>query len=418
MRRLIIIITIVTALILPPVVNSGCRRTSSTEEILDEVVDWVVATRGLSLSAEIDYRFISSDELSQTLLDDFEGENTEEELTTNKELLALLGLLEDDADLHTILLDLLTEQVAGYYDYKTKELYIISDRADITVVDRITFAHEVTHALQDQHYDLQSLIEQSKDDSEHSAAMKSLIEGDATLVDTLYFQSLSSRDQQNVLDEYDRIDSEKYDAAPRYLQESLVFPYNYGSLFTLDLYMMGGWDAVDNAYSNQPKSMEQIMHPSKYTSNDNPVVVDLPDIDKLLDGSWVMKDQGSVGEFDLRLTLEAFITPSQSTEIATDGWGGDKYAYLKDSAANKLLVIYSEWDTEADAQEFFDLYSDNRAGTDINDNTWTLSVNESNQKVWAADVLVTHLEISENEVLLIIAPDVTTVDLISDAILP
>ncbi len=132
-----------------------------------------------------------------------------------------------------------------------------------------------------------------------------------------------------------------------------------------------------------------------------------------------MKDDGTVGEFDLRLTLEVFIPPSETTKEAAAGWGGDKYAYLKDDTGSKLLVRYSEWDTEGDAKEFFDLYAANRAGTDINENTWALRVFVGKDQItWEAADLVTYLEISGNDVLLIITSDKITADLVRDAVLP
>ena len=420
MIRRMLIIMAGFALVLSASVSTSCTCAPSTEDVLDALLDWVATTRGLEKPANLDYEFITSDQLNQKLLDDFEGENTQEELTTNQELLVLLGLIEEDVDLYTMLLDLYTEQIAGYYDYEAKKLYVINDKSTLSVKDKVTFVHEATHALQDHHYDLKSLQDETGDDTEYSAALTAMIEGDAQINEILYIQTLSASEYEKLEQEYEDIDSTKFNAAPRYIQQSILFPYSYGLEFAAELFVDSNrnWNLIDDAYENHPKSTEHIIHLDKYTEGDDPIAVDLPNLELLLGDSWKEMDNGTVGEFDLRMTIEAFITPSEVTAEAAAGWGGDNYAYLKNDDEEKMLVIHSTWDTTDDAQEFFDLYAANKAGTDINDNTWTLLANEPNQKVWATDALVTHMEITESDVLLIVAPNATTASLIRDAVLP
>jgi len=404
--------------------STSCAPSRSTEEVLDDLFDWVAATRGLKKPADLEHVFITSEELHQKLLADFEGENTQEELAINEELLVLLGLMKSDVDLYNTLLDLYTEQIAGYYDYEVKKLYVISDKPTLNVKDKVTFVHEATHALQDHHYDLKSLQDEAGNDTEYSAALTAMIEGDAQISEILYIQTLSASEYEKLEQEYEDIDSTKYNAAPHYIQQSILFPYSYGLEFAAQLFIDSNndWNLINNAYDDHPKSTEQIIHLDKYTEGEDPIAVDLPSLELLRgvlgDNSWEEMDNGTVGEFDLRMTLEAFITPSEATEAAAAGWGGDKYAYLKNDDGEKILVIHSTWDEAADAQEFFDLYAANKAGIDINNNTWTLSANELNQKVWATDSLVTHLEITESDVLLIVAPNATTASLVHNAVLP
>ncbi|MFC1998603.1 hypothetical protein ACFLVR_03040 [Chloroflexota bacterium] len=413
-------ISIAAVLIINFFSNVSCICYRTKEQVLDDIISWVVDNRQLAALNDIEYEFIATADLRQKLTDDFEDENSRQVLETNQELLEMLGLIEDDDDLYSIYLDLYTEQIAGYYDPAAKKIYVISDEGPLKVSDMMTFAHEVTHALQDQHYDLTALSEQASDDSEYSMGITSLIEGDAVLTQGLYYWTdLNQRERDIYTQESEQTDSANYDATPRYLQESLVFPYTYGYEFVLQLYQSGGWDAVNAVYDDPPKSMEQIIHPDKYAAAENPITVALPDIETLLGNSWEIKTNGTVGEFDLKLILEAFITPSDDTINAAARWGGDKYIYLKhDTTDEKTLVVYSTWDAETDAQEFFDLYSDNKAGTDINSNTWILSSDESNTKVWAADSQITYLEISGDDVLLMVAPNSTIADTVRNAILP
>ena len=403
------------ALFLNTCLSINCTPKPSTEKVLDELLDWVATTRGLEKPADLEHVFISSEELHQQLLDDFEGENTQEELITNQELLVLLGLMEEDINLYATLLDLYTEQIAGYYDYEAKKLYVISDKPTLSVKDKVTFVHEATHALQDHHFDLKSLQDETGDDTEYSAALTALIEGDAQISEILYIQSLSASDYQILEQEYEDIDSTKYNAAPRYIQQSILFPYSYGLEFTAQLFIDSdsSWTLIDNAYDDHPRSTEQIIHPTKYTEGEDPVDVNLPDMELLLGGSWEEKDNGTVGEFDLRMTLEAFIAPSEITEAAAAGWGGDKYAYLKNDDGEKLLVIYSTWDTPDDAQEFFDLYEANRT-----DENWASAVDQTDKRTWDNDDQYLHLEKVDGYVLLINAPNAATANLVRNAVLP
>ena len=417
MKKVTAISTAVT-LLLYLLTIAGCfcvfPSARSKEQVLDGIVDWVVANRQLEKISDIEYEFISSEVLRQQLLDSFNDENSLQGFQTDGELLILLGLIAPEDDLYTIMLDLYTEQVAGFYDSETKKLYVVSDNPTLSVMEMVTFAHEVTHALQDQHYGLKALYEQAGDDSEYSAAITSLIEGDAMLMSSLYMMNgLSRSEQQQLINEYENIDSEKFDAAPWYIQQSIMFPYSYGYQFVYQLYQDGGWDAVNSAYANLPSSTEQIIHPDKYAAGDNPILVELPDLVSLLGETWQIQKEGTVGEFDLRLTLEAFIDPSETTREAAAGWSGDSYAYLKNDAEDKLLVIYSVWDTEADAQQFFTTYAANRA-----DATWTLIPNENGSYAWQSGSGYLYLEKTGDHVLLINAPDSAIAASVRNAVIP
>jgi hypothetical protein len=407
-------ITLPILLVVSLLINFSCLCTRTNEQVLDGIKNWVAKNRQLPELTDIEYEFITRQELHDKLQGNFEAEYDEQEEAIQKELLILLGLIEEDLDLYQLYLDLNKEQIAGYYDQKTKKMYVISDEQHLSVRNKMTFAHEITHALQDQHYDIEALLELSGDDSEYSMGIKSLMEGDATLAQGFfYWQALNGRERDIYVQESDEMQSPIYDNAPEIIKESLIFPYREGSEFVLSIYEDGGWDAVNSIYDNPPKSMEQIMHPEKYTAGDNPIVVGLPDLEALLGGSWDQKEAGALGEFDLKHMLEAFIEPSEATTEATAGWGGDSFAYLRDDNGDKVLVVHSVWDSVIDAQEFFDIYADNRA-----DDTWLWAVDGLYKKGWRAGDMITYLEISGDDVLLIVAPDASVADTVADAILP
>lgn len=411
LKRLLIVVIVLT---LVPGGVTSCRCKPSITDVLNGISAWVVETRGLAQLSEVEPQFITSSELRARLLEDFDEDYPEEEAAIDQEVLVLLDLMEEGQDLRTILLDLYSEQVIGLYDPETKELYVISDQEGLSISEKVTFAHEYTHALQDQHFDLEALKEQTEDDSEFSAAVTALIEGDAVLTEAFYFWNvLSDSEREAYFQEFEGVSTEKFEAAPRIIQEHLLFPYVAGPEFVASLYLRGGWEAINDAFSDPPKSTEQIIHPEKYylEERDNPQEVTMPDLKSALGDGWSQLNSDVIGELDLRIYLETFVDPILYPDVATTaaaGWGGDRYVFLKDGEGRKLLVLYSTWDSDEDAQEFFDAYItfvENKS-----EGTWTLLPDEVGIRQWETDGLSLYLGLEGSDVLIIIAPDETTTD--------
>ena len=190
------------------------------------------------------------------------------------------------------IIKLLTEQVAGYYDTK-EQRFRIADWLDLEG-QKPVMAHELTHALQDQHFNLRRFEKWPRGDSDAQIAAHALIEGDATLAMTKYMlryplvalaftRSLGTGG----------ISTEQYDLAPRAIRESLIFPYLNGSEWATQVYKRGGWAAISKAYTHLPFSTEQIIHPEKYFSYERPVKIVLPDVSKLLNDGRAMSNQQS-----------------------------------------------------------------------------------------------------------------------------
>jgi hypothetical protein len=160
-----------------------------------------------------------------------------------------------------------------------------------TGVERDTYAHEFTHALQDQHFDFKGKLnyseESCQEDSERCAAIQSLIEGDATLTEMTWLQTYAT--QQDIMDLqsfYQSYQSPVFDSAPAYMKLDFMFPYDQGYTFVQSLFGQGGYAAIDKAFTNQnPLSTEQILHPNRYPS-DTPIPVDLPELANTLGSDW------------------------------------------------------------------------------------------------------------------------------------
>ena len=295
--------------------------------------------------------------IERMILRNLDEQTTPAELHATETLLKKLGMVPADFQYRTFLVKLLTEQVAGYYDPKVQEFFL-ADWIDLEG-QKPVMAHELTHALQDQHFNLRRFEHWPKGDSDAELAAHALIEGDATLAMTIYmaknplvglafiraFGSSSSA-------------SEQFKQAPRVLRESLVFPYQEGLEWATTVYKRGGWSSVSHAFTELPQSTEQILHPEKYFAHEAPVKVVLPDVRGLLGSKWKRIDYDVSGEWSYYLILDQFLNSQGESKRAAAGWGGDRYEIYEGSQSGDVLIAQlTVWDTENDAREFFDAYA-------------------------------------------------------------
>jgi hypothetical protein len=152
--------------------------------------------------------------------------------------------------------------------------------------------------------------------------------------------------------------SELMDHAPRALRDSLLFPYEQGLKWVSEIHKRGGWAQVSQAFTDLPQSTEQILHVEKYLAHEAPVKINLQDISSTLGAGWKRIDYDVNGEWSYYLILDEFLKSDAESERAAAGWSGDRYAvYEGPNAGDLLLVQRTVWDTEKDAQEFYDAYA-------------------------------------------------------------
>jgi hypothetical protein len=340
-----------------PGISTGTTRNaaivSTTEAILKETSE----LRELSILKPVKSGAQSRADIERMIIKNLEDESTPAEMHAAEVVLKSFGLVPADFQYRPFLIKLLTEQVAGYYDPKAEEFYL-ADWIDLEG-QKPVMAHELTHALQDQHFNLRRFEKWPKGDSDAELAAHALIEGDATLSMTLYMaknplvalafiRSLGS----------ERAASEQYKQAPRVIRESLMFPYEEGSAWATQLYKRGGWKMVSEAFSKLPQSSEQILHVDKYLSYEAPVKLTLPELKNILGPTWKRIDSDVNGEWGLYLILDEFINDSEESKRAAAGWAGDRYVVYEGNRADQVfLVQLSAWDTENDSKEFFDAYA-------------------------------------------------------------
>ncbi|HSW41353.1 MAG TPA: hypothetical protein VLM76_02470 [Patescibacteria group bacterium] len=319
-----------------------------------EIQDQVVAERGLAAKERLEPTILSADEVRVRIREQFEKDNPADEIAVAEETLKALGLLPADASLADLYVDLLGSQVAGFYDPETGEIVVVSKAGAIGPTEKVTYAHEFLHALQDQHFGLDGIDLDAPGQGDRSLARLALVEGDATLLMTRWLVDHLTPDEIGELLVVDPEAQALLDAMPAILRETLLFPYQQGFVFVTGIWTTGGWEAVDRAFGRLPDSTEQILHPAKYEARERPVEValDADALAKAMGAGWVGTPEDTLGEFQLSVWLREHGVLALPAQAAAAGWGGDRLAYLRGPNGAYALALLTVWDTAADADEF------------------------------------------------------------------
>ncbi|HEY4606882.1 MAG TPA: hypothetical protein VIH55_04465 [Acidimicrobiia bacterium] len=324
---------------------------SLPQEVQDELLSLVRTTeeiRGLRFAEPPIVSVVSEEELESRVRQQIEEES--EDFPADEALYKLLGLLDVGVDLETLLTDLYGEQVAGFYDGETEELVVPIREEGFSVVQRATLVHELTHSLTDQHFGFHDIyVEMVDNDSfDEASAYQALIEGDASLAELLYAQTLTQRELGEFFAEALDIDTAALDAAPAFIQDSLIFPYDSGLAWVQQMYLSAAWQTVNAAYAEMPElpgSTEQIITPTDY-ERDLPQVVeaDAPAV-----AGYDLERESVWGELGFRVMLDQVLGEEVGVGAA-DGWGGDYYAQWFDGQNAALLILF-RGDTDRDTEE-------------------------------------------------------------------
>ncbi len=324
--------------------------------VYSTIEDQVLALRGLAAKSPVAPIVLDEAGLRKLVGELFRKDNPEALIEANERMLKAFGLLPPDESLADLYLELFGSQVAGMYNPEDKKLYVVSKSGGLGVTEKSTFAHEFTHALQDQNFDLGSLKLDEVGQSDRSYARLALVEGDATLVMSYWqLQSLTQDELGSMLGgALDDPSTKVLLEMPPILRESLLFPYLSGLTFVQGLQASGGWEAVDAAYAQPPASTEQILHPEKYATGEKPIAVRLPgDLATRLGAGWKVALEDGFGEFQLGIWLRGNTTIGiGGANQAAAGWGGDRAVLLNGPDGTWGVVLRTAWDTDADAAEF------------------------------------------------------------------
>ncbi len=274
-----------------------------------------------------------------------------------------LDAIPEGFHLYEEILNLMVDQAAGFYDPLTKKLYISSKPLPVGPViplmeamlqrdltREFILSHEMVHALQDQHFDLDKKLMSKSDAFDEGLAVHAVVEGDA-LVGGMIALTGNATLVFTQKDLGQKMQAEASGAAslqkvPPVIPEYLVFPYYAGFEFVLAFVAKSSWQNIDSVYKNLPVSSEQVMHPEKYFSGEKPVLVSLVKRRAQLGTGWTVLEENTLGE--------AFIAVIFGKEAAA-GWGGDRFFLARKNANAKeeIFVWETRWDSPKDANEFF-----------------------------------------------------------------
>ncbi|HVT18836.1 MAG TPA: hypothetical protein VHQ90_21955 [Thermoanaerobaculia bacterium] len=325
--------------------------------------------RGLRLKHPVLWGAVSEAELKKEVVTQFRDDLPPAKLAALEASLKAFGLIPEMMDLETYYPTLLSSQIAGFYDSHRKVLAVVAHRGSLlgkdfdkqygpAMVRRMEdglLVHELTHALQDQHFDLNKL-EAADPLSDADAARLALVEGDASLT---MFDSVTHARAEDLPDNPEHLDMSsalpgqgELAAAPAWLRESLIFSYEEGYAFCSSVRRRGGQRLLDYAFAaDPPRSSEQILHPEKwYGSRDDPVVIVWPDLARELP-SYRQAAEGQLGEEGIRILLRQALGDPERAAGAAAGWGGDRFAvYIQ--GGKRVLAWITDWDSPAAAERF------------------------------------------------------------------
>jgi hypothetical protein len=277
--------------------------------------------------------------------------------------LEALGLLPKGYPLEQKLVALLTEQIAGVYDPGNREFFIASwtDAAE----QRVIMAHELAHALQDQHFRIEQWSKAVEDNDDAGIARDAVLEGSAmiAMIDYLLRDSGVSfrdlRDFNPALMLGDIEGSQELKDVPLVLKDQLLFPYLAGAGFAAQaLEAAGGWPGLARLFEVPPASTQQILHPELYLRGVQPETVEMPALREITSRGWKKLDENVMGEFGLNQIFKQFLGKERAGDLAA-AWRGDRYAIFEQSPeSSALLVIRVRLAGEAEAAEFFSGYSE------------------------------------------------------------
>lgn len=327
---------------------------------IDAIVKSISEITGLPEKHAVPYGRMSKHQLRQFLNKRIKKSLKPEEIYADELALKMFGFVPQDFDLRKSTIDLLTEQAAAFYDYDEKKLFLMEESSGIG--DSVTLAHELTHALADQHFHLNNFMDDTPASDDENLAHSAVVEGEATWVMIAYnlkqsgqtpvptpemIRAMSDSGQSSMTD------FPVLRQAPLYIQQSLLFPYSYGATFFDAVYRKLGKKAFAEVFMNPPVDSAQIIHPERYFAHEKPVRPDLPALPSK--AGEVITD-GSVGEFDHQMLIREYAGEDEANSLAPHLRGGQFKIVTAGEEHKPVLEYSSEWDSPESAIRFYEAY--------------------------------------------------------------
>jgi hypothetical protein len=328
----------------------------------DEVLAQMSQITGLDQRSPLKKSLRSREEIRAHVIQEMNDDKNAAERYAGARSAEAFGLLPKGFDLDSFMIDLLTEQIAGLYDPKAHEFYV----ADWIPIDdqRMVMAHELTHALEDQHFQIEAWVKAARPNDDGELARESVLEGSAMAAMVEYLLQGSGRSLEDLPDIDpamligDMAATPLLKKAPPFLKDALVFPYLDGLTFSAAVLKPNGWAGLPGIFTKPPASTQQILHPALYSSGKAPAPVALPSMEKTLGPDWTKLEENVMGEFGWKEVLKQFLDETRAKPLSA-AWDGDRYAVYEQKQTKHLLLITRErLASKEQAERFFGQYSE------------------------------------------------------------
>lgn len=317
--------------------------------------------RGLSKKKEVPCEVKNKEEVKKFLVHSIDTDLPDGKLQNEELVYKGVGILPFSFKYKEGMVELLVSQLGGYYDPK-REHYVMAGWMPEILQTPIA-VHELTHALQDQYYNLDQFIS-PQFTTDQVMARQALVEGDATAVMTdysllqvgsrglRYEDNVESMMMQNVLS----MGLMGNANVPEPLKLALLFPYTSGLRFVHTLLKIGGYKEVDKAFKNPPQSTSEILHPEKYINHSKQSVeIDLHPLIPETEGTIFYED--SLGEFTIASLFKNDMTQRENASRIGNGWLADKVALIRRKDSEQISILWKTvWESPKEAEEFFNAY--------------------------------------------------------------
>ena len=328
----------------------------------DEVVSKMSEITGLKLRTPLKKSLRSREEIRAYVIKQMNEEKTSAERYAGKRSAEAFGLIPKGFDLDTFIVNVLTEQVEGLYDPKAREFYI-ADWSPLSE-QRMVMAHELTHALEDQHFQIEAWLKAARPNDDAELARDAVLEGSAMVAMIDYLMLGTGRSLKD-LPEFDPSmligdlgSTPTLQNAPPFLRDVLIFPYLGGLTFSAAILKDSGWSGLPGLFEKPPVSSQQILHPGLYRSGRSSQSVALPSLEKLLGNNWSLLDENVMGEFGWKEVLKQFLDDTRAKSLAAS-WAGDRYALYEEKNSKRMVLITRlRLDSEEHATRFSGQYSE------------------------------------------------------------
>ena len=323
--------------------------------VLAEIEAQVIAIRGLESAGIGPPELLTRDEVRVELEELFDEDYSIEERERDNIALRALGLLEPGQDIAELQLQLLGDQVLGFYHDVDKRMVVVTETG-LDAEAKLTYAHEYTHALQDAAFGIDSLETDAEGEDDRGLARIALKEGDATVAMLAWaFRHLTPEE----LMELSQAPVPDTGDAPYWMVAALLFPYEAGLTWAGTLVQDPtdpDFSAIDAAWADPPDTTKQILDITAWRQREEPVAVDVPDLAAAMGSDWEEVETNSMGQAFTGMMLEHFGLDRAEARAATDGWTGDRSVIASGPNDAFAVVWLSEWETDADADEFLAAY--------------------------------------------------------------